>query len=323
MHGILCMLLLHPMDAYLEQELGRRCRLLRFCWEDSPQDLRDDFLRTHGPSVRALVTVGASSGADAALIDALPRLEIIACYSVGFDGVDLARCRDRGVRVTNTPGVLTDDVADHAVGLAIAALRRIPLADSYVRAGQWKADGLGKYPLTTRFSDKRVGIIGLGRIGLAVAKRVEAFGCLVSYYQRRKLQGYPNYTYSPAAAELAANSDIRVVACSLNEQSRRIVSREVIEALGPSGVLVNVGRGAHVDEPELVAALAEGRLGAAGLDVFEDEPDVPEVLMALGNVVLAPHMGSGTRETRRAMAELVLGNLEAHVLRKPLLTPVA
>lgn len=145
----LCVLLLHPMGEYLEQELGRRCRLLRFCW-DSPQDRRDDFLRTHGPSVRALVTVGAFSGADAALIDALPRLEIIACYSVGFDSVDLARCRDRGVRVTNTPGVLTDDVADLAVGLAIAALRRIPQADSYVRAGQWKADG--NYLLTTRVS---------------------------------------------------------------------------------------------------------------------------------------------------------------------------
>ena len=144
----LCVLLLHPVDAYLEQELGRRCRLLRFCW-DSPQDRRDDFLRTHGPSVRALVT-GGGCGGDAALIDALPRLEIIACYSVGFDRVDLARCRDRGVRVTNTPGVLTDDVADLAIGLAIAVLRRIPQADSYVRAGQWEANG--DYALSTRVS---------------------------------------------------------------------------------------------------------------------------------------------------------------------------
>ncbi|CAN6283044.1 unnamed protein product [Urochloa humidicola] len=314
----LCVLLLHPVDAYLEQELGRRCRLLRFCW-DSPPDSRDAFLREHGPSVRALVT-GGGAGGDAALIDALPRLEIIACYSVGVDRVDFARCRDRGVRVTNTPGVLTDDVADLAVGLAIAALRRIPQADRYVRAGEWKANG--QYTLTTRFSGKRVGIIGLGRIGLAVAKRVEAFGCPVSYYQRRKLQAYPNYTYRPTAVELAANSDILVVACSLNEQSRRIVSREVMEALGPSGVVVNVGRGGHIDEPELVAALVEGRLGGAGLDVFEDEPEVPEALVALDNVVLAPHVGSGTQETRRAMGELVLGNLEAHVLKKPLLTPV-
>ncbi|KAL6642995.1 hypothetical protein ACP70R_021176 [Stipagrostis hirtigluma subsp. patula] len=310
-------LLLHPMDAYLEQELARRCRLLRFCW-DAPPDRRDAFLRAHAGSVRAVVT-GGVAGAGAALIDALPRLEIVACFSVGFDRVDLARCRERGVRVTNTPGVLTDDVADLAVGLAIAVLRRIPQADGYVRAGQWKAKG--DFTLTTRFSGKRVGIIGLGRIGLAIARRVEAFGCPVSYYQRTK-RDYPNYTFFPTVVELAATSDVLVVACSLNEQSRRIVSREVIDALGPGGVLVNIGRGGHVDEPELVAALAEGRLGGAGLDVFEDEPEVPEALVALDNVVLAPHMGSGTRETRRAMADVVLGNLEAHVSGKPLLTPV-
>ncbi|XP_062204832.1 hydroxyphenylpyruvate reductase-like [Phragmites australis] len=313
----LVVLLLHPMDTYLEQELDRRCRLLRFCW-DSPPDRRQGFLRTHSTSIRAVVTSGGS-GADAALIDALPRLEIVACYSVGVDRVDLDRCRERGVRVTNTPDVLTDDVADLAVGLAIAVLRRIPQADRYVRDGQWKAKA--DYALTTRFSGKRVGIIGLGRIGLAIAKRVEAFGCPVSYNQRTK-QAYPNYTYSPTAIELAANSDVLVVACSLNEQSRGIVSREVIEALGPRGVLVNIGRGAHVDEHELVSALVDGRLGGAGLDVFEDEPEVPEALLALHNVVLAPHMGSGTRETRRAMADLVLGNLEAHVLKKPLLSPV-
>lgn len=310
-------LLLHPVDTYLEQELDRRFRLLRL--DDAPVDRRGDFLRAHAASVRAVVTAGGSGG-DAALIDQLPRLEIIACYSVGFDRVDLARCRERGVRVTNTPGVLTDDVADLAVGLAIAALRRIPQADRYIRAGLWKTSG--HYALTTRFSGKRVGIIGLGRIGLGIAKRVEAFGCPVSYYQRTRHSCYPNYTFLPTVVELAANSDVLVVACSLNEQSRGIVSREVIEALGPSGVLVNVGRGAHVDEPELVAALADGRLGGAGLDVFAAEPDVPEALMALDNVVLAPHVGSGTSETRKAMGDLVLGNLEAHVLDKPLLTPV-
>ncbi|KAL6883371.1 hypothetical protein ACP4OV_010785 [Aristida adscensionis] len=310
-------LLVNPMDAQLEQELDRRCRLLRFCW-DAPPDRRAAFLRAHAESIRAVVT-GGVAGAGAEIIDALPRLEIVACYSVGVDRVDLARCRERGVRVTNTPGVLTDDVADLAVGLAIAALRRIPQADGYLRAGHWKAKG--EYALTTRFSGKRVGIIGLGRIGLAIAKRVEAFGCPVSYYQRTR-QAHPSYTYCPTAVELAASSDVLVVACSLNEQSRRIVGREVMDALGPGGVLVNVGRGGHVDQPELVAALAGGRLGGAGLDVFEDEPEVPEALLALDNVVVAPHMGSGTRETRAAMAELVLGNLEAHVLGKPLPTPV-
>lgn len=313
-------LLLHPLDTYLEQELDRRCRLLRL-WE-VPHDRRGEFLRAHASSIRAVVIGGGSGfGGNPALIDDLPRLEIIACYAVGYDCVDLTRCRERGVRVTNTPDVLTDDVADLAVGLAIAALRRIPHADSYVRAGLWKAND-GHYGLTTRFSGKRVGIIGLGRIGLSIAKRVEGFGCPVCYYQRTRQDAYPNYIYLPTVHQLAANSDVLVVACSLNEQSRGIVSREVIEALGPTGVLVNVGRGAHVDEPELVAALADGRLGGAGLDVFQAEPDVPQALMALDNVVLAPHMGSGTRETRKAMADLVLANLEAHALNMPLLTPV-
>ncbi|KAK1663313.1 hypothetical protein QYE76_051472 [Lolium multiflorum] len=311
-------LLLHPMNAYLEQELDRRCRLIRL-WDAPPgAAARADFLRANAAAIRAVVG-NAGYNADAALIDALPALEIVASFSVGVDRVDLARCRDRGIRVTNTPDVLTDDVADLAVGLAIAALRKIPQADRYVRAGLWKAKG--DYTLTTRFSGKRVGIIGLGRIGLAVATRVEAFDCPVNYYQRTKKE-HPNYTYYPSVVELAANSDVLVVACPLNEQTRHIVNREVIEALGPKGVLINIGRGPHVDEPELVSALVEGRLGGAGLDVFEDEPNVPEALFTLDNVVLVPHVGSGTHETRQAMADLVLGNLEAHVLKKPLLTPV-
>ncbi|KAG2594701.1 hypothetical protein PVAP13_5KG010412 [Panicum virgatum] len=310
-------LLLHPMNAYLEQELDRRCRLHRF-WEAPPGAPRDEFLRAHAGSIRAVVG-NASYGADAALIDALPALEIVASFSVGIDRVDLAKCRERGIRVTNTPDVLTDDVADLAVGLAIAVLRRIPQADRYVRAGQWKAKG--DYALTTRFSGKRVGIIGLGRIGLAIARRVEAFDCPVNYYQRTK-QAYPNYSYYPSVVELAASSDVLVVACPLNAATRHIVNREVMDALGPKGVLINIGRGPHVDEAELVAALAEGRLGGAGLDVFEDEPHVPEALLGMDNVVVVPHVGSGTYETRKAMADLVLGNLEAHVLNKPLLTPV-
>lgn len=174
---------------------------------------------------------------------------------------------------------------------------------------------------TVQFSGKRVGIIGLGRIGLAIAKRVQGFDCPVSYYQRRDL-AHPSYSYYPTVVDLARNSDVLVVACSLNEQSRHIVDREVMEALGPRGVLVNIGRGGHVDEPELVSALVDGRVGGAGLDVFADEPNVPGELLELDNVVLAPHMGSGTHETRTAMADLVLANLEAHVMKKPLLTPV-
>ncbi|XP_052140932.1 hydroxyphenylpyruvate reductase isoform X1 [Oryza glaberrima] len=309
-------LLVAPMNAYLEQELDRRCRLFRL-WE-SPADRRDDYLRAHASSIRAVVPY-APHGVDAAMIDALPSLEIVSSYSVGIDRVDLDACRRRGVRVTNTPDVLTDDVADLAVGLAIAALRKIPQADRYVRAGKWKSKG--DFTLTTRFSGKRVGIIGLGRIGLAVAKRVEAFDCPVNYYQRTK-QDHPGYTYYPSVAELAASSDVLVVACPLNEHTRHIVNREVMEALGPRGVLINIGRGPHVDETAMVAALADGRLGGAGLDVFEDEPNVPEALLGMDNVVLVPHVGSATHETRTAMADLVLGNLEAHVAGKPLLTQV-
>ncbi|KAG8045763.1 hypothetical protein GUJ93_ZPchr0008g13665 [Zizania palustris] len=310
-------LLLDPMNEYLEQELDRRCRLVRL-WE-SPPDRRADFVRAHAASIRAVVG-SPGYGAYAALIDSLPALEIIASFSVGIDHIDLAKCKERGIRVTNTPDVLTDDVADLAVGLAIATLRKIPQADRYVRAGQWKNHN-GAFTLTTRFSGKRVGIIGLGRIGLAIARRVEAFDCPVNYHQRTK-QAYPSYTYYPSAVELAANSDVLVVACLLSAQTRHIVNREVMEALGPKGVLINIGRGAHVDEAELVAALVDGRLGGAGLDVFEDEPNVPEALFPLDNVVLGPHVGSGTHGTRTAMVDLVLGNLEAHASNEPLLTPV-
>lgn len=172
-----------------------------------------------------------------------------------------------------------------------------------------------------QFSGKRVGIIGLGRIGLAIAKRAEAFDCPISYHSRSKKPD-TNYKYHKTVVELASNCDILVVACALTPETTHVVNREVIDALGPNGVLINIGRGPHVDEPELVSALVEGRLGGAGLDVFEKEPQVPEKLFDLDNVVLLPHVGSGTIETRKAMADLVLGNLEAHFANKPLLTPV-
>lgn len=172
-----------------------------------------------------------------------------------------------------------------------------------------------------QFSGKTVGIIGLGRIGKAIAKRAEAFDCPICYYSRSEKPEL-KYKYYPNVVELASSCHILVVACPLTEETHHIVNREVINALGPKGVLINIGRGPHVDEPELVSALVEGRLGGAGLDVFEKEPEVPEQLFGLENVVLLPHVGSGTVETRMAMADLVIGNLEAHFLNKPLLTPV-
>lgn len=302
-----------PMSLYLEQELESRFKLFRF-W-NFPQ--KKEFLKDNSSSIRAVVGT-ATAGADADLIESLPSLEIVANFSVGLDKVDLVKCKEKGIRVTNTPDVLTEDVADLAIGLILTTLRRVCECDRYVRSGLWKK---GDFKLTTKFSGKSVGIIGLGRIGLAIAKRAEAFGCPISYYSRSQKPD-SKYKYFPSVIELASNCAILVVACPLTDETHHIINRKVIDALGPKGVLINIGRGPHVDEPELVSALIEGRLGGAGLDVFEHEPEVPEQLFGLDNVVLTPHVASGTVETRKAMADLVIGNLEAHFSEKPLLTPV-
>ncbi|KAL5697502.1 Glyoxylate/hydroxypyruvate/pyruvate reductase 2kgr [Ranunculus cassubicifolius] len=250
-------------------------------------------------------------------VDCLNSYEIVSSFSVGLDKIDLIKCKERGIRVTNTPDVLTDDVADLAIALILSTLRRLCESD---RNGLWMKKN-GDFKLSTKFTGKSVGIIGLGRIGTAIAKRAEAFSCRVSYFSRSEK---PNtqYKYYPSVLDLAANCQILVVACSLTEETRHIVDRKVIDTLGPKGVIINIGRGAHIDEPELVSALIEGRLGGAGLDVYEDEPNVPEQLFQLDNVVLAPHVGSDTWETSKAMADLVIANLEAHFSNKPLLTPV-
>ncbi|KAF2323425.1 hypothetical protein GH714_035389 [Hevea brasiliensis] len=208
----------------------------------------------------------------------------------------------------------------------LAVLRRLCESDRYVRGDKWKK---GDYKLTTKacicgprwFYWEVSCIIGLGRIGMAIATRAEAFSCPISYYARKERRDV-KYKYFPSVVELAANCQILVIACALTEETRHIVNRVVMNSLGPKGVLINIGRGPYVDEPELVSALLEGRLGGTGLDVFEDEPNVPEQLFGLENVVLLPHVGSGTVETRKAMADLVVGKLEAHFLNKPLLTPV-
>ncbi|MBA0594893.1 hypothetical protein Gorai_011782, partial [Gossypium raimondii] len=302
-----------PMNSYLEQQLENRFKLFRF-WTVPD---KSSFLASHKDSIQAVVG-NAFAGADAKLIEALPKLEIVSSFSVGLDKIDLATCKEKGIRVTNTPDVLTEDVADLAIGLMLAVLRKLCESDRFVRSGKWKR---GQYVLTTKFTGKRVGIIGLGRIGMAIATRAEAFSCPISYYSRTEKPEI-KYKYYPSVVELAANCDILVVACALTTETHHIINREVIDALGPKGVLINIGRGPHVDEPELVSALVEHRLGGAGLDVFEHEPEVPEELFGLDNVVLLPHVGSGTVETRQAMADLVIGNLEAHFLKKPLLTPV-
>lgn len=256
--------------------------------------------------IRALVT-GGSTGVAPELVDALPALEIIAVNGVGTDAVDLEHARARGIRVTNTPDVLTDDVADMALALILATLRRICVGDRAVRAGAW---GKKAMPLATKFTGKRVGIMGLGRIGRAIAKRASAFDTVICYTDRRAYDDVP-YRFEPSLTALAADSDVLVVAAAGGASSRGLVDRAVIDALGPKGILVNVARGSIVDEPALVAALQEGRLGGAGLDVFEDEPNVPQALWAMDQVVVQPHQASATHETRAAMARIVLANLAA------------
>ncbi|KGN45381.1 glyoxylate/hydroxypyruvate reductase A HPR2 isoform X2 [Cucumis sativus] len=299
-------------SSYLEQQLERRFNVFKL-WECPTLD------PDTAKSIRAVVC-NTQAGADADLIDSLPALEMVATFSVGLDKVDLKKCMEKGIRVTNTPNVLTEDVADAAIGLAIAVLRRICECDRFVRSGSWLSREFG---LTTKFSGKPIGIIGLGRIGSAIAKRAQAFGCTINYFSRTVKHHLTDYKYFPTPLELAKNSQIMFVSCALTKETKHIVNREVLDALGPNGILINVGRGAHVDQSELISALLEGRLGGAGLDVFENEPHVPEQLIheLQDKTVLLPHVGSDTIDTNIAMADLVIANLEAHFKNQPLITP--
>jgi len=306
-------ILVEPMMASVEAALDAAYTVHRL---DTAPD-RSALVAQVGPRVRAVVTGGAS-GVSNAVMDACPNLGIVAINGVGTDAVDLTHAARRGVRVTNTPGVLTEDVADLAIGLIIAVSRRLIVGDRFVRAGQWPG---GKLPLARKVTGKRLGIFGLGRIGRAIAERAAGFGMSIAYTNRAVCTDVP-YRCVDSLEELARDSDILVVAASAGPENRNIVGRAVFDALGPEGILINVARGSIVDEAELVAALVEGRLGAAGLDVFADEPNVPQALWSLDNVVLQPHVASATVETRTAMADLVLANLAAFFAGQALPTPV-
>jgi hydroxypyruvate reductase len=275
------------------------------------------FVAEVAPGVRAAVTNGIV-GMKGELIEALPALEIIGVFGVGVDAVDLAIAKARGVRVTNTPEVLTEGVAELAIALLLAVARRIPFNDRFVRAGRWPKEG--DPALSNSLAGRRLGIVGLGRIGRRVAELADAFGMEVCYTGPRR-KDVP-WRYYGDLVELAREVDCLMLTCKGGPDTARLIGREVIEALGPEGWLINVSRGSVVDEPALVDALVNGRLGAAGLDVFASEPRVPEVLLDLDNVVFQPHQGSASEETRSAMGKLVLDNLAAHFAGRPLLTPV-
>lgn len=269
------------------------------------------------PRIRAIAASGESR-VSAALIEQLPALEIISVMGVGYDGIDVAAARARNVVVTHTPDVLNDDVADLALGLMLSLARAIPQADAYVRAGKWVQ---GPMPLQRRMSGSRLGIVGIGRIGQAIATRAQAFGMPIAYTARSPRTTLP-YRYLPSVKALAAESDFLVVITPGGEATRKLINAEVLKALGPQGFVINVARGSVMDQDALIEALETGMIAGAGLDVFENEPNVPERLRALPNVVLTPHIGSATGQTRRAMADLAFGNLQVQFEGKPLLSPV-
>ncbi len=303
-----------PMSARLEGQLSDMFTAHRL-WE-APD--RAGFLARLGAGARAVATDG-HAGVPPDVLAALPGVEIVASYGVGYDGIDIAACRARGIRVTNTPDVLNDAVAELTLGLMLALCRRIPQADRFTRAGRWTSGGFG---LTGELTGAHAGILGLGRIGKEIATRLQAFRMRVSYHGRRE-QPFQPYVYYADLEEMAREVDWLIVIAPGSAETKGIVSRRVLEALGPEGALVNVARGALIDEPALVELLGDGRLGGAALDVFEAEPRVPEALLGLENVVLSPHQGSATTKTRTAMGDLVAANLRAYLRGDPLITPVA
>lgn len=299
--------LLPSLEAALEQ----RYDLVPLWQQADPKA----FLKEHGGGITALVT-SAALGADDALLASLPDLQMIASFGVGYDQLPTDTIRQRGLKASYTPDVLNDCVADIAMGLLIDVSRGIAAADRFVRRGDWLK---GSFPLATQVSGKRLGILGMGRIGRVIARRASGFDMEVRYHNRNPL-GDVDYGYAATLKELAEWADFLVIASAGGAETRGLVSREILEALGPKGYLVNISRGTVVDEAALVDALVNQRIAGAGLDVFENEPHVPEALLTLDNVVLLPHLASNTHETRAAMAQRVEDNLAAFFAGKPLVS---
>ena len=300
-----------PGMPEIAERLERRVTLHKL-WEAAD---REAALAAIAPSVRAIVSTWAR--VDAELMRRLPKLEIVASFGVGYDHIDAAWAGQHGIVVTHTPGVLDEDVADIAIALTLAATRRLPQAERHLREGRWPQ---GAFPLTASLNGRTMGILGLGRIGKKIARRAEAFGLRVAYHGRHKQDGVA-YPYYPTPLALAEACDILLLAAPGGPETRHVVDARALAALGPNGVLVNIARGSLVDEAALIAALRDGVILAAGLDVYEREPNVPAELIALDNVSLLPHVASATVHSRTAMANLVVDNLLSWVDGKGPLTP--
>ena len=290
--------------------------VLHRLWEHSDPG---EFLKSVGPVIQGVATSTLFGRVDAWILDRLPALEIIASFGVGYDNVDATAAAERSVIVTNTPGVLDDEVADLTVGLLIATLRQIPQADRFVREGRW-ADA--PFPLSPTLRGRRIGIVGLGNIGKAVARRLDAFGVPIAYHARSRQPAAP-YDHYPTVTALAEASDVLIALVPGAPATRHLIDGKVLAALGADGVLINVSRGSVVDERALIDALQRGTILAAGLDVYEDEPRVPQELIAMQNVVLLPHIGSASVQTREKMGRLVVENLLSWFGRGTAITPVA
>jgi lactate dehydrogenase-like 2-hydroxyacid dehydrogenase len=300
-------------------------------WDQAPLDAayvvhrwweavdKDALLTEVGPKIEAIATRG-DLGASEAMIAACPNVKMISVFGVGYDSVHLPSCRARGIRVSNTPDVLTDDVADLAVAMLLALVRRVGDAEAWVRSGDWAAKGVP--PLTRKVSGSRAGILGLGRIGAAIARRLQGFGMDIAYSARSPKPGAEGWAFVPDAVALAERSDHLFVALAATAETRHIVNARVLQALGPKGTVINISRAANVDEAALLDALEGGQIAGAALDVFEGEPNLNPRFLFAPNVLLQPHHGTGTVDTRKAMGKLMRDNLTAHFAGQPLLTPV-
>ena len=308
-------LMIAPMLPLVIEKLSDAFTLHRL-WE-APD--RESFLWEVGPQIRGLaVGGGGHKPIGAELYDLLPKLEILSSFGVGYDHIDAREAARRGIVVTNTPGVLDDEVADLAIGLLLATIRQLPQSDRYLRQGHWLEK---PYPLTTTLRGRTVGVLGLGRIGKSIARRIEAFGVPVMYHGRSEQADVP-YRYFPTLVGLAEAVDVLIVIAPGGAGTKHIVNAQVLQALGPNGILINVARGSLVDEQALIEALRNRTILSAGLDVFEDEPRVPQELIDIEHTVLLPHVGSATVHTRNAMGQLVVDNLVSWFAGKGPLTPV-